>query len=303
MCKDGFDCEGGTQIIDFASLRGSSADGESSSHTQAIAIVAVVLILAVVVTILLVVYYRRRLDRVEKDLQNRSVLYIENSVLTPDMQARKHDMVIRNVDPYDHISSNRIQNNTMEMATSGSAVVASSESPATVDGAMAASPRAEKNVNIDRFKLGEGEGDIGAAADEPAVDEDGASALPTAKAKVILDDEEDDEAAAAEAAYRDKAAAFDINLYEEYSPSKEKNNTKLADLYKKQLNKENVNVVINNVSGAAAVAGAAVAAESGSSGDDLLVEEDFDDMKANLHMPSDSSRNDRGDHDDRGGLE
>ena len=74
------------------------------------------------------VYYRRRLSRVEKDLQNRSVLYIENSVLTPDMQARKADMVIRNVDPYDYISSNnsnissnRIQNNTMEMATSGAA--------------------------------------------------------------------------------------------------------------------------------------------------------------------------------------
>ena len=33
------------------------------------------------------------------------------------MQARKADMVIRNVDPYDHISSNRIQNNTMQMAT------------------------------------------------------------------------------------------------------------------------------------------------------------------------------------------
>ena len=112
------------------------------------------------------------------------------------------------------------------------------------------------------------------------------------------DDEEDDEAAAAEAAYRDKAAAFDINLYEEYSPSKEKNNTKLADLYKKQLNKENVNVVINNVSGAAAgAAGAVAAAESGSSGDDLLVEEDFDDMKANLQMPRNS---DRDDHDDRG---
>ena len=297
MCKDGFDCEGGTQIIDFASLRGSSADGDSNSHTQSIAIVAVVLILAVVVTVLLVVYYRRRLNRVEKDLQNRSVLYIENSVLTPDMQARKHDMVIRNVDPYDHISSNRIQNNTMEMATSGAAAV--SESPA-VDGAMAVTPKPEKNVNIDRFKLGEGEGEAPAAAaavaDEPAGDEDGASALPTAKAKakVILDDEED-EAAAAEAAYRDKAAAFDINLYEEYSPSKEKNNTKLADLYKKQLNKENVNVVINNVSGAGA--GAVVAAESGSSGDDLLVEEDFDDMKANLHVPSNS---DRDDHDDRG---
>ena len=154
MCKDGFDCEGGTQIIDFASLRGSSADGDSNSHTQAIAIVAVVLILAVIVTILLVVYYRRRLNRVEKDLQNRSVLYIENSVLTPDMQARKHDMVIRNVDPYDHISSNRIQNNTMEMATSGAA---DALEPPTVDGAVAASPRPEKNVNIDRFKLGEEE--------------------------------------------------------------------------------------------------------------------------------------------------
>ena len=138
-----------------------------------------------------------------------------------------------------------------------------------------------------------------AVADEPAGEIEGASALPTAKAKVLLDDDdEDDEAAAAEAAYRDKAAAFDINLYEEYSPSKEKNNTKLADLYKKQVNKENVNVVINNVSGAAAGAGAgAVAAESGSSGDDLLVEEDFDDMKTNLQMPRNS---DRDDHDDRG---
>jgi len=36
-------------------------------------------------------------------------------------------------------------------------------------------------------------------------------------------------------------ASRDINLYEEYSPSKEKNNTKLADLYKKQVNKENDN--------------------------------------------------------------
>ena len=35
VCKDGFDCEGGTQIIDFASLTGASADGgDSSSHTQ-----------------------------------------------------------------------------------------------------------------------------------------------------------------------------------------------------------------------------------------------------------------------------
>ena len=250
------------------------------------------------------VYYRRRLSRVEKDLQNRSVLYIENSVLTPDMQARKADMIIRNVDPYDYISSNnsnissnRIQNNTMEMATSN---VADAPEPPVVDGAAAASPRPEKNVNIDRFKLGDEEVEAPAAvADEPAGEIEGAGALPTAKAKVLLDDDdEDDEAAAAEAAYRDKAAAFDINLYEEYSPSKEKNNTKLADLYKKQVNKENVNVVINNVSGAAAGAGAgAVAAESGSSGDDLLVEEDFDDMKTNLQMPRNS---DRDDHDDRG---
>ena len=242
----------------------------------------------------------------EKDLQNRSVLYIENSVLTPDMQARKADMVIRNVDPYDYISSNnsnissnRIQNNTMEMATSGAA---DALEPPTVDGAASASPRPEKNVNIDRFKLGDEEVEFPAAVadDEPAGEIEGAGALPTAKAKVLLedDDEEDEEAAAAEAAYRDKAAAFDINLYEEYSPSKEKNNTKLADLYKKQLNKENVNVVINNVSGAAAgAAGAVAAAESGSSGDDLLVEEDFDDMKANLQMPRNS---DRDDHDDRG---
>ena len=181
---------------------------------------------------------------------------------------------------------------------------AGSEPPA-VDGAMAATPKPEKNVNIDRFKLGaEGEeaerserADLEPAGSATRCDQtlpaaepgDGACALPTSKAKVLLDDEEDDEAAAAEAAYRDKAAAFDINLYEEYSPSKEKNNTKLADLYKKQVNKENVNVVINNVGAGA------VAAESGSSGDDLLVEEDFDDMKAN----HDSSRDD---DEDRNGL-
>ena len=90
---------------------------------------------------------------------------------------------------------------------------------------MAATPKPEKNVNIDRFKLGAAEGEEAAAerSERAELDSaggggatrcaqmppdvepgDGACALPTAKAKVLLDDEEgDDEAAAAEAAYRE----------------------------------------------------------------------------------------------------
>ncbi len=272
VCKDGFDCEGGTQIIDFASLTGNT--DSSSSHTQAVSIVAAVLILAIIITVLIVVYYRRRMNRLQKDLQNRSVLYVENSVLTPDMQARKADLVIRNVDPYDEISSNRIRNNVVQMAT------ASSSATATVDGAMAASPKPEKNVNIDRFKLGmeEQEGAAGGGDDAEA-------AAAATKAKVLMEDEEGDDeynsSADSATALADKVP-FDINLYEEYSPSKEKNNAKLADLYyKKNLNKENINVVLNNIDGASAAAAANTPPNAKRDEDDD--EEDSDDLKAHLN--------------------
>jgi hypothetical protein len=149
VCKDGFDCAGGTQIIDFASLTGKSSDSDSSSHVQAVSIVAAVLILAIIVTVLVVIYYRRRMNRLEKDLQNRSVLYIENSALTSDMQARKADMVIKNVDPYDIVvSHNRIMNNVAQMATEGGAMGGGGgPSPRPEFGGR---PRPEKNINIDR---------------------------------------------------------------------------------------------------------------------------------------------------------
>jgi hypothetical protein len=114
-------------------------------------------------------------------------------------------------------------------------------------------PISNKSHLIVRFKLGEEDAAAADAADQvEGAAATASSSLPLTGKKVLIDDTDDDDYDSdAERALADKAADFDINLYEEYSPSKEKNNGRLADLYKKQLNKENVNVVINNVMGAA----------------------------------------------------
>ncbi len=74
VCKDGLDCEGGTQFIDFASLSASQGEGGGAAgHARAVSIVATVLLLALVITVLAVLYYRRRMRRMQKDLEHRCV--------------------------------------------------------------------------------------------------------------------------------------------------------------------------------------------------------------------------------------
>ncbi len=57
VCKDGLDCEGGTQFIDFASLSQAQDEG-AASHARTVSIIATVLLLALIVTVLAVLYYR-----------------------------------------------------------------------------------------------------------------------------------------------------------------------------------------------------------------------------------------------------
>ena len=54
---------------------------QESNHGATVAIVLSVLFLAITTIVLIAIYYRRRLKRMKTDLQNRSVYYVENSIL------------------------------------------------------------------------------------------------------------------------------------------------------------------------------------------------------------------------------
>jgi hypothetical protein len=195
VCKDGFDCEGGTHFIDFASLR---ANEESSSHHATyVSVIATVLLLALIITVLFVIYYRRRMRRMQKDLEHRSVRYIENSVQGHHQEIKKNELVISNSDPLDEMEP--------KVYATNNASAAANNSNATRNN--------EKNVNIDKFKLGVEEGQEG----EASTSTQGACALAN------------------------------VNLFQENgSPTKEKNNAKLADLYRKANKTNNVRELQDN---------------------------------------------------------
>ncbi|TRY67148.1 hypothetical protein TCAL_02952 [Tigriopus californicus] len=225
VCKDGLDCEGGTQIINFASL--SNQDPNSSNSSLGL-IVALVIILAIIMAILVAIYYRRRMRRLKDDLQNRSVKYIENSMHSPlrDM-AQKHDLVVTNADPYlsDNDGIKNLPNNATAIhMPSGS-------------GSQAGRP--EKNTNIDNFKLGKDEL-LAEAQGTPRAARSWADGACRIDPDEVSDNGEEPE----DIPFHHEPA--DINVYQEFSPTKERNNAKLADLNRK-LNKPNVNVILNNV--------------------------------------------------------
>ena len=239
VCKDGFDCEGGTRVIDFSPLQ--QADGSSSA--QAGVIVAVVVVLCAVALILVGLYYRRRMLRMKKDLENRSVRYIENSVLDPVRNGSVHV-----------VKHNELEATTNSAATVGMAPVQRSPGTPNNRGVMnvrnnvgyvghqqaaaeGATARPEKNVNIDKFKLGEDEEAAG-EADGDAMGACAASAY--AGGACALPDEP--EAAEASATSTSK----DVNVFsaaDDWSPSKAKNNIAKLD---RKVAKTNVNIVINN---------------------------------------------------------
>ncbi len=193
----------------------------------------------------------------------RSVRYIENSVLDTS-NPRSSNLVVTNQEPYPFElpppppnqptpDSSRPNNAAAVFANNARMSAASSSSA----GAGAAAAIHEKNVNIDKFKLGEEEGQ-----DEDL--RDGACAVPGggAASRHCYEEIDDDESAdilPEEAATKSKEFDTDVNLYRddedgddddvaELSPSKERNNARLADLYygSKAGNKPNVNLVINN---------------------------------------------------------
>ena len=172
LIPDG-DCGGGQRLLDLASAAPLEEQNQDSNHGATVAIVLSVLFLAITTIVLIAIYYRRRLKRMKTDLQNRSVYYVENSILgkvyylylkmmynftsffpnilflfiDPARHHQHHDVVITDRDPLDDdlaiqsdpaiAMANHIANNLPNNAH-----------------AITNNVKHEKNVNIDRFKLG-----------------------------------------------------------------------------------------------------------------------------------------------------
>ena len=119
----------------------SAAEDKGADQSSAIAIVVTVLILALLLTILGVWYYRRRTKVLQKDLQNRSVLYVENS--KNPMRHNQNDLIIS-------------EPAVLEEESEGPPLVgvATSAIASNLPNNLLSKPRYEKNVNIDAFKLG-----------------------------------------------------------------------------------------------------------------------------------------------------
>jgi len=240
ICKKGGDCGGGQRLLDLtraAPLDQFDQDG-SSSHSQTVAIVLSVVFLTLVTVIMVIIYYRRRMKRLQKDLQNRSVYYVENSILDPGRHAGQHDMVITDRDPVEiqpdplihtvFSSNHQVVNNLNNSAASKHV-------------------KAEKNVNIDRFKLGFEE----STADESAV-ADPSSCCGSAAADQLASEQLGACAMSVEDPMpptpSDESVAgsrknYDINVFEDDSPSHEKNNFLLDNARK--INKANVDLVFH----------------------------------------------------------
>ena len=245
VCKENGDCGGGQRLLDLTRAAPLDANSDGSiSHSSTVAIVLSVLFLTIVTVILVVIYYKRRMKRLQKDLANRSVYYVENSVIDP-ARHQNHDMIVTDRDPIDNQQDPILhtvfqQNNVPNNLTASQTV------------------KLEKNVNIDRFKLGL-ENDEGAACSSSAVGVAGNSNLnsnltvgmagnsnfpndscASVSGACALPDSSDDE----ELPDLPPVKKFiDVNVFEEESPSKEKNNFLLDN--SRKINKANVDLVFH----------------------------------------------------------
>ena len=140
ICKENGDCGGGQRLLDLTRAAPLDQDTVGMSHSSTVAIVLSVLFLTLLTVILIVVYYRRRMNRMKQDLANRSVYYVENSILDQSRH-HNHDLVITDTDPIQ--DANAYTDPTITVF----------QQKNNVPNNASASTKVEKNVNIDRFKV------------------------------------------------------------------------------------------------------------------------------------------------------
>jgi hypothetical protein len=233
ICNEEKNCQGGQQIFSLAPL--SAAEDPGTSQSSAIAIVVTVLILALLLTILGIWYYRRRTKILQKDLQNRSVYYVENSILDP---ARHHhnqnDLIIPNSDPV--ILEEEFDG--PPLVGGAAAAVVPNSTANNVPNNLLAKPRFEKNVNIDAFKLGmDSESPVGACGRNTPVNS-GACGRSTPLSGGACGGADD-----AETPDVTLKKPLNVNMFDEVE-SPIKNNFLLE--HNRKINKPKINNVINN---------------------------------------------------------
>lgn len=168
------------------------------------------------------------------DLQNRSVYYVENSILDPARHHQHHDVVITDRDPLDEdlamssdpaiAMANHIANNLPNNAH-----------------AITNNVKHEKNVNIDRFKLGN-------TNNSSIVDQDASNAGDCSSSRggacALQVDEIEQEGNEILEVDISEPKNFNINVFDaEESPSKVKNNFILEK--QEKITKNNVDLVFN----------------------------------------------------------
>jgi len=214
ICKENGDCGGGQRLLDLTRAAPLDQDTVGMSHSSTVAIVLSVLFLTLLTVILIVVYYRRRMNRMKQDLANRSVYYVENSILDQSRH-HNHDLVITDTDPIQ--DANAYTDPTITVF----------QQKNNIPNNASASTKMEKNVNIDRFKLGQS-------------DPDPESGTCSTQGACALESSEDEEEIPEPEIPRKN---MDINVFEEESPSKEKNNFLLDN--SRKINKPTVDLVFH----------------------------------------------------------
>lgn len=224
VCPKGQDC--GVEVIgqvEVASLSGFSVGGEEDvGHSSAVYAICALLIIGAVAAVLIVIYYRRRLKVMRKDLNNRSVYYVENGVVGDN---RHHDLIISNRDPLDQ------EDTPIAMASHGYQAAANNHLD-TVPNNARLSFRT-KNVNIDNYKLG-----LESQKFPPAQCGAAGGGCQDALASEATEEREEEE----ERATAEPEDEINVNLFTELDT---KNNAAMARLYGK-VGKKDLEFIIRN---------------------------------------------------------
>lgn len=173
----------------------------------------------------------------QKDLQNRSVYYVENSILDPTRHHHnQNDLVVSNSEP-------NVLDDSEGPALFVGATAAATSTPSNVSqlqNNLLAKPRYEKNVNIDAFKLGMEEAQTGAAAGRstPSTVACGRSTPMSGGACGSLDDDAIDFPAIAK-------KPLNVNMFDEDETPVKSNNRKI--------NKPKINNLLNNTNNSTSV--------------------------------------------------
>ncbi len=169
------------------------------------------------------------MKRLQKDLNNRSVYYVQNSILDPGRHHNNGDLVVSDDDLLDgpgvlsdgDNAGGRPELNINEITINSNSV----PNNAGVATAATTSATKEKNVNIDRFKLG--------TAAEDLVDPEQGACCSVPEDDHCQEDAVDDSLGACGATSNSRPKNCDVNVFEEDDSPRKIKKTNLEQVFQR----------------------------------------------------------------------